>query len=54
MKPFKRLVAIEDTLISEEARNKLSQYAEKVELFDTLPENDEEVIRRIDTVQNFV
>lgn len=47
MKLFKKLVAIEDTLISEEARNKLSQYAEKVELFDTLSENDEEVIRRI-------
>lgn len=44
---FKKLVAIEDTLISKEARNKLPHYAKEVNLFDTLPGNEEEVIRRI-------
>ena len=44
---FEKLVAVEDTLISEKARRQLAEYAKEVRLFDTLPENEEEVIRRI-------
>ena len=44
---FEKLVAVEDTLISEKARLQLAEYAKEVRLFDTLPENEEEVIRRI-------
>lgn len=44
---FEKLVAVEDTLISAEARKGLLHYAKEVNLYDTFPENEEEIIRRI-------
>lgn len=44
---FKKLVAIEPVSLIEKAEKKLYEYAEEVVLFDDVPENDDEIIRRI-------
>lgn len=44
---FKKLVAIENTLLHAEALKKLSAYAAQVELYDEPAADDDELIRRI-------
>ena len=44
---FKKLVAVEDTLLSGEALKKLSSYAGRVELYYERPADDAETARRI-------
>lgn len=44
---FKYLVAIEPVSLVEQAERELSDYAEKVQLYEDIPDGDEEIIRRI-------
>ena len=44
---FRKLVAVENTLMNEAAVKKLSVYAETVEMYDERPTDDAETIRRI-------
>ena len=44
---FKKLVAIEPVSLVEEAEKELHQYAEKVVMYDDVPADDDEIIRRI-------
>lgn len=44
---FHKLVAIEPVSLVKEAEEKLYQYAEEVVLYDDIPADDEEIIRRI-------
>lgn len=44
---FKKIVAIEDTLLNKAALDKLSSYAEEVFLYFEQPRTDEEIIQRI-------
>ena len=47
MMKFKKLVAIEPVSLIPEAEKKLSDYAEEIVLFDDIPANDGEILRRI-------
>ncbi len=47
MKKFRKLVAVENTLMNETAIRQLSQYAQMVQIYDERPENEEEIINRI-------
>lgn len=44
---FKKLVAIEPVSLVEEAEKELHQYAEEVVMYDGVPADDDEIIRRI-------
>lgn len=44
---FKKLVAIEPISLVPQAKEELKQYAENVELYDSIPADDQEIIRRI-------
>lgn len=44
---FKKLVAIEPVSLVDWAEKKLYEYAEKVVLYEDVPEDDEEILRRI-------
>ena len=44
---FKKLVAIEPVSLVEEAEKELHQYAEEVVMYDGVPVDDDEIIRRI-------
>lgn len=44
---FKKLVAIEPVSLVEEAEKELSSYAEEVKLYEDIPGDDDEIIRRI-------
>lgn len=44
---FKKLVAIEPVNLVPWAEEKLSQYAESIEMFPDMPKDDDEIIRRI-------
>lgn len=44
---FRKLVAIEPVSLVEEAEKKLTQFAQEVVLFDDVPSDDDEIIRRI-------
>ncbi|MGN0159300.1 MAG: D-isomer specific 2-hydroxyacid dehydrogenase family protein [Brotaphodocola sp.] len=44
---FQKLVAIEPVSLVAEAEKKLYDYAREVVLYDDIPENDEEILRRI-------
>lgn len=44
---FKKLVAIEPVSLVEEAEKELHQYAEEVVMYDDVPADDDEIIRRI-------
>lgn len=44
---FEKLVAIEPVSLVPDAQKELNQYARQVVLFDDIPEDDEEIIRRI-------
>ena len=45
---FRKLVAIEPINLVPAAKQKLRQYAETVILYDSLPQDEAEIIRRID------
>lgn len=44
---FKKLVAIEPVSLIAEYEKKLNDYSEEVILYDNIPENDEEIVKRI-------
>ena len=44
---FKKLVAIEPVSLVESAEKELLSYAETVKLYEDIPQDDEEIIRRI-------
>ena len=44
---FKKLVAIEPVSLIPSAQEELKRYAEEVVLYEDIPENDEEIVRRI-------
>lgn len=44
---FKKLVGIEETLLSDKTKEQLAVYAGEVKLYGDRPANDEEIIRRI-------
>ena len=44
---FEKLVAIEPVSLIPSAEKELSQYAKEVVLYDDIPADDEEIIRRI-------
>ena len=47
MEKFKRLTAIEPVGLVPQALEELRGYAEEVRLFDDLPADDDEIVRRI-------
>ena len=47
MQKFQKLVAIEPVSLVTEAEKELHQYAEEVVMFDDIPKDNEEIIRRI-------
>lgn len=44
---FKKLVAIEPVSLVADGENRLNEYGKQLVLFDDIPENDDEIIRRI-------
>lgn len=44
---FKKMVAIERLNLTPEAENRLSQYAEKVQFYYSIPEDNPAIIKRI-------
>ena len=44
---FEKLVAIEPVSLVPFAQNELRKYAKEVQLFEDIPENDEEIVQRI-------
>ena len=44
---FRKIVAIEDVLINDAAKERLQGLAEEVEMHYDMPDSDEEIIRRI-------
>lgn len=47
MKKFKKLVALEPLNLTGQAEESLKTYADEVVVYDSIPENDQEMIRRI-------
>ena len=44
---FRKIVAIEDVLINDAAKERLQELAEEVEMHYDMPDSEEEIIRRI-------
>lgn len=47
MKKFRKIVAIEPVNLTDKARENLKKYGEEIIFYPTLPENNQEIIRRI-------
>lgn len=47
MEKFRKIVAVEDVLLSPEADERLHDFAREVELYRDMPADDDEVARRI-------
>lgn len=47
MKKFKKIVAVEPVNLTENVRGKLGEYAEEIVFYQDLPDNNQEIIRRI-------